>query len=235
MNNQLTAFRADGGDVSQGRIKEIADNAYGDEEKRRLAQRLLAADAELQEHRKAEAVEVTFAMAYAFHHALTDSPLGSDEAEEIKTGLRAALANVTALQLLNVRECETCVGTGKIPAGWQLVPIEPTEAMIINGFESEPDEFFSESRDWEAYQEMSGCEQAAHRAKLCYAAMLAAAPAAAPQPPTYTENDMLTRLAVIMSGSDTPGEIRSLTVTAQSLVDRCKYLQQQWITKETKS
>ncbi len=50
---------------------------------------------ELQEHRKAQPVEVTFAMAYAFHHALADSPLGSDEAEEIKTGLRAALANVT--------------------------------------------------------------------------------------------------------------------------------------------
>lgn len=55
-NNQLTAFRADGGDISQGRIKEIADNAYGDEEKRRLAQRLLAAEAELQEHRKADEV-----------------------------------------------------------------------------------------------------------------------------------------------------------------------------------
>lgn len=50
--NQLRAFRADGGDISQGRIKEIADNAYGDEEKRRLAQRLLVAEAGLQEHRK---------------------------------------------------------------------------------------------------------------------------------------------------------------------------------------
>lgn len=48
INNQLTAFRADGGDISQGRIKEIAENAYGDEEKRRLAQRVLVAGAELQ-------------------------------------------------------------------------------------------------------------------------------------------------------------------------------------------
>lgn len=63
-----------------------------------------------------------------------------------------------------------------IPDGYALVPIEPTESMIINGFESEPDEFFSKSEVWEEYQKMSGCEQAAHRAKLCWAAMLAAAP-----------------------------------------------------------
>lgn len=63
-----------------------------------------------------------------------------------------------------------------IPDGWKLVPIEPTENMIIDGFESEPDEDFSEPDDWEEYAAMSGCEQAAHRAKLCWAAMLAAAP-----------------------------------------------------------
>ncbi|MBJ6597470.1 DUF551 domain-containing protein [Enterobacter asburiae] len=63
-----------------------------------------------------------------------------------------------------------------IPDGWKLVPIEPTEKMVIEGFESEPDEFFSKSEEWEAYQEMSGCHQAAHRARLCWAAMIAAAP-----------------------------------------------------------
>ena len=63
-----------------------------------------------------------------------------------------------------------------IPDGWVLVPVEPTEKMVIEGFESEPDEFFSKSEEWEAYQKMSGCEQAAHRAKLCWAAMIAAAP-----------------------------------------------------------
>lgn len=36
------AYRADGGDIGTGRLKEIADNAYGDEEKRWLAQRVLA-------------------------------------------------------------------------------------------------------------------------------------------------------------------------------------------------
>lgn len=41
-------------------------------------------------------VVITDDMAYAFHHALSDSSLGADEVEEIKTGLRAAFANVTA-------------------------------------------------------------------------------------------------------------------------------------------
>lgn len=63
-----------------------------------------------------------------------------------------------------------------IPDGWVLVPIEPTEDMIVNGFESEPDESFSDDKEWEAYEAMSGCQQAAHRAKLCWAAMIAAAP-----------------------------------------------------------
>jgi|GEM_PF-3008688 len=63
-----------------------------------------------------------------------------------------------------------------IPEGCQLVPVEPTEGMVIAGFESEPDESFSTDEEWEAYEAMSGCQQAAHRAKLCYAAMLAAAP-----------------------------------------------------------
>ncbi|EPF0722042.1 hypothetical protein ACSQFB_004112 [Escherichia coli] len=40
-------------------------------------------------------VAVNDDMAYAFHHALSDSSLGSGEIEEIKTGLRAAFANVT--------------------------------------------------------------------------------------------------------------------------------------------
>lgn len=62
-----------------------------------------------------------------------------------------------------------------IPDGWVMVPIEPTEHMIVNGFESEPDESFSDEKEWEAYEAMSGCQQAAHRAKLCWAAMIVAA------------------------------------------------------------
>lgn len=60
--------------------------------------------------------------------------------------------------------------------GWVLVPVEPTEDMIVNGFESEPDESFSDEREWEAYDAMSGCQQAAHRARLCWSAMIASRP-----------------------------------------------------------
>ncbi|WP_312284644.1 hypothetical protein [Yokenella regensburgei] len=63
-----------------------------------------------------------------------------------------------------------------IPDGWVMVPVEPTENMVVEGFESEPDEFFSDAEVWEAYDAMSGCQQAAHRAKLCWSAMIAAVP-----------------------------------------------------------
>lgn len=53
--------------------------------------RLLAAEAR-------EPVAINDDMAYAFHHALSDGALGADEVEEIKTGLRAAFANVAAPQ-----------------------------------------------------------------------------------------------------------------------------------------
>lgn len=57
---------------------------------------------------------------------------------------------------------------------YRLVPITPTVDMIIAGFESVPSPGFSPIEEWEPYEAMSGCQQAAHRAKLCYAAMLAA-------------------------------------------------------------
>lgn len=67
------------------------------------------------------------------------------------------------------------------PPGYVMVPKEPTERMVIDGFESEPDEIFSEPEVWEKYQKMSGCEQAAYRARLCWAAMIAVAPPALKQ------------------------------------------------------
>ncbi|EPC8520377.1 DUF551 domain-containing protein [Escherichia coli] len=65
--------------------------------------------AELQERRKADSVsvEINDDMAYAFHHALSDSSLGADEVEEIKAGLRAAFANVTTQPAPVVPEFET--------------------------------------------------------------------------------------------------------------------------------
>ncbi|WP_075795662.1 hypothetical protein [Massilia putida] len=66
----------------------------------------------------------------------------------------------------------------RVPPGMKLVPIEPTLDMVTQGFESWPDPFFSKPEEWDAYKEMTGCEKAAHRAKLCWSAMIAAAPAA---------------------------------------------------------
>lgn len=57
-----------------------------------------AAKPEQQAQADGEVVSVTDEMAYAFHRALTDSALSADEVEEIKTGLRAALANYTRPQ-----------------------------------------------------------------------------------------------------------------------------------------
>lgn len=62
------------------------------------------------------------------------------------------------------------------PDGYVLVPIEPTENMIIAGFEAELREEFRDPEAWERFEAMSGCQQAAHRAKLCWAAMIKAAP-----------------------------------------------------------
>lgn len=64
-----------------------------------------------------------------------------------------------------------------VPDGWKLVPIEPTEDMIIKGFESAPSMLFSNPDDWDAYVSMSGCRRAAYKASRSWAAMLAAAPA----------------------------------------------------------
>ncbi|HCP1768256.1 TPA: hypothetical protein OCY54_002072 [Escherichia coli] len=68
-----------------------------------------AALRELQERRKADSVpvEINDDMAYAFHHALSDSSPGADEVEEIKAGLRAAFANVTTQPAPVVPEFET--------------------------------------------------------------------------------------------------------------------------------
>lgn len=32
---------------------------------------------------------------------------------------------------------------------WKLVPVEPTETMVIHGFESVPDESFTNEEIWE--------------------------------------------------------------------------------------
>jgi hypothetical protein len=90
-------------------------------------------------------------------------------------------------------------------SGMKLVPVEPTENMVVEGFESWPDPHFSKPEEWDACEKMSGCQQAAHRAKLCYAAMLAAAPVA-PQAVLIDEQIML--IADRYSDVDRAGYIR---------------------------
>ncbi|MGA4663323.1 ead/Ea22-like family protein [Citrobacter braakii] len=52
------SYRADGGDIGIGRLKEITDNAYSDEEKRWLAQRVLSLlDENLQLQRDKDSLE----------------------------------------------------------------------------------------------------------------------------------------------------------------------------------
>ncbi|MCI8903520.1 hypothetical protein ACFC2F_03470 [Enterobacter sichuanensis] len=47
-NIDKRSYRADGGDISTGRLREIADNPYGDEEKCWLAKRVISLQAELE-------------------------------------------------------------------------------------------------------------------------------------------------------------------------------------------
>lgn len=59
---------------------------------------------------------------------------------------------------------------------WKLVPVEPTQKMIVEGFESEPNDYFTDQNELERYKALSGCRQAAYRASKCWSAMLKAAP-----------------------------------------------------------
>ena len=58
---------------------------------------------------------------------------------------------------------------------YKLVPIEPTETMIIHGFESDP-KHNDDPDIFEKYHNMSGCQRAAWTASECYKAMIEAAP-----------------------------------------------------------
>ena len=98
----------------------------------------------------------------------------TDDAETLKE-VRLRFARAVA------RDVAAQAGQVAVPEGWRLVPVEPTLDMVTSGFESVPDEFFSPGEDWDTYAAMTGCQKAAHRARLCYAAMLAASPEAPAQ------------------------------------------------------
>ncbi|EIV2085473.1 hypothetical protein A8C14_003379 [Klebsiella aerogenes] len=94
-NNHLTGYRADGGEISIGRIKEIADNPYGDEEKQNLAKRLLAAEVELQERRKTAAEPAAYLVCNG--RLYQDRPFLSLSAARISVNDRNDGAEIKAL------------------------------------------------------------------------------------------------------------------------------------------
>ena len=158
---------------------------------------------ELQEYRKAEPV--------AWRFRTTDikgnhNPDWSFSEEASLLGLYQPLyASPQPLTDAERAELQEYRKAPAVPDCCVLVPVEPTEDMIIAGFESEPAESFSEQAVWETYQAMSGCQQAVHRVKLCWAAMITVAPRA-PCVPFAPELE----------------EYRN-AITAQSLVDHCKF------------
>ncbi|MEX5912109.1 hypothetical protein AB6H03_22555 [Citrobacter portucalensis] len=112
-------------------------------------------------------------------------PLAWTDAEELRDLERDGYA---AMLSLNRKDCEHADPRRQImlyrhaqpvpvvPDGYVIVPIVPNEDMIINGFESVPNPHFSDEKEWEEYEALSGCRQAARRAELCWAAMIKAAP-----------------------------------------------------------
>lgn len=98
------AYRADGGDIGIGRLKEIADNAYGDEEKRWLAQRVLALLGELEK-------EKGYASAYEgekwHYHQLAESEGERANREEAK--LDAAEKRIAELEARTVKLPEALI------------------------------------------------------------------------------------------------------------------------------
>jgi len=117
--------------------------------------------------------------------ALTAEPVAYTDAEELETLRKASFADMFTpheaykadplwMPLFTAPPAEVL----RVADGWKLVPIEPTEDMVIRGFESKPDQFWSTPEEWAEFEAMSGCQQAAHETRLCYAAMLAAAPEA---------------------------------------------------------
>ncbi|EEW1734672.1 ead/Ea22-like family protein [Escherichia coli] len=106
------AYRADGGDIGAGRLKEIADNAYGDEEKRWLAQRVLALlDENLQLQRDKDSLE---AVAIAMRDDMREA---REKQEELDNAL-----------------CELLPGTQYMdpPDGGSVTPLEQVRRMVAD-------------------------------------------------------------------------------------------------------
>lgn len=104
------AYHADGGDIGIGRLKEIADNAYGDEEKRWMAQRVLSLlDENLQLQRDKDSLEaVSIAM--------------RDDMRDAREKLEAAEKRIAELQIAR----DKCFLSG-LKTGWEYGIADDTE------------------------------------------------------------------------------------------------------------
>ncbi|HGA6477181.1 TPA: ead/Ea22-like family protein [Salmonella enterica subsp. enterica serovar Saintpaul] len=101
------AYRADGGDIGIGRLKEIADNAYSDEEKRWLAQRVLSLlDENLQLQRDKDSLE---AVAIAMRDDMWDAREKLEAAEKRIAELEARAFNPAILDVIAERQRQQSV------------------------------------------------------------------------------------------------------------------------------
>ncbi len=104
------SYRADGGDIGIGRLKEIADNAYSDEEKRWLAQRVLSLlDENLQLQRDKDSLE---AAAIAMR----------DDMRDAREKLETAEKRIAELQIAR----DKCFLSG-LKTGWEYGIADDTE------------------------------------------------------------------------------------------------------------
>lgn len=134
------AYRADGGDIGIGRLKEIADNAYSDEEKRWLAQRVLSLlDENLQLQRDKDSLE---AVAIAMRDDMRDAreKLEAEKNNLIDSEchvaeLEEALRDKQALvEALDNALCELLPGTQYMdpPDGGNVTPLEQVRRMVAD-------------------------------------------------------------------------------------------------------
>ena len=109
-------------------------------------------------------------------NSLRDIAIEFHGAGQLRERLSGALAPLLEVPPVVVHDHFNGVVNMVAPEGWQLTLVDPTNAMVIAGFESAPDRAFDGRKYPEEYDGMSGCQRAAFLAKRCYAAMLAATP-----------------------------------------------------------
>lgn len=119
------AYRADGGDIGIGRLKEIADNAYSDEEKRWLAQRVLSLLDELEADK--EQIKTLES-----RNRRLDGIIEAAEKRIAETNLRnTELAAKIELMNRRIAELEDLELT-ELPGGFSLDEIRELHANLVN-------------------------------------------------------------------------------------------------------